>query len=348
VPWAPPAWTSTGQAGAAQRTADLGPVVQEIVSRPGWAPGNALVLIVSGSGKRTAESFNGDPSGAPLLHVEYSAEPNDAPTVEITSPANGASFDTGQAVLFEGSADDTEDGNLSASLSWTSSLDGPLGSGGSFTRSDLTGGTHLITASVLDSGGRSGSAQVTILVAGPSGGNVLDLQVAADADDAEEEVASGVVDVGSSDLELIFDHVDQIAGMRFDGVAIPQGAPIVAAWLQFQVDETDSSPTSVTIRGQAADDAPAFQSGNGNLSQRSTTSAATAWAPPPWQTVGEAGPDQRSPDLGAVIQEIVNRPGWTPGNALVLLVRGTGTRTAESYDGDASGAPVLHLEFGAP
>ena len=44
------------------------------MNRPGWASGNALALIVTGSGtgKRTARSFNGNPAGAALLHVEYS------------------------------------------------------------------------------------------------------------------------------------------------------------------------------------------------------------------------------------------------------------------------------------
>jgi hypothetical protein len=34
-------------------------------------PGNAIVFLVSGSGERTAESFEGRASGAALLHVEY-------------------------------------------------------------------------------------------------------------------------------------------------------------------------------------------------------------------------------------------------------------------------------------
>jgi hypothetical protein len=46
-------------------------VIQEIVNRSGWASGNSLVLIVTGTGKRTAESYNGDQAGAALLHVEY-------------------------------------------------------------------------------------------------------------------------------------------------------------------------------------------------------------------------------------------------------------------------------------
>ena len=52
-----------------------------------------------------------------------------------------------------------------------------------------------------------------------------------------------------------------------------------------------------------------------------------------------------TPDLGAVVQEIVSRPGWAAGNAVVLIVSGTGHRTARAYDGKPAGAPVLHLEY---
>ncbi len=67
------------------------------------------------------------------------------------------------------------------------------------------------------------------------------------------------------------------------------------------------------------------------------------WTPPDWTSVGSRGPDQRTPDLSAVVQEIVDRPGWSSGNALVLVVDGSGGRTAEAYNGSAP--PVLHLEY---
>ena len=72
VTWTPEAWTTIGERGPKQRTADLSPVLQEIVDRPGWN-GTSLVLIVTGNGvgKRTAESFNAGASLAPTLHVEY-------------------------------------------------------------------------------------------------------------------------------------------------------------------------------------------------------------------------------------------------------------------------------------
>ena len=44
-----------------------------------------------------------------------------------------------------------------------------------------------------------------------------------------------------------------------------------------------------------------------------------------------------------MLQQVVDRSGWASGNALVLLVTGTGERTAESFDGGTAKAPVLHI-----
>ena len=49
----------------------LSALVQVVVGRAGWAPGNALAFQVSGTGVRKARSFEGGAAGAPLLHVEY-------------------------------------------------------------------------------------------------------------------------------------------------------------------------------------------------------------------------------------------------------------------------------------
>ena len=93
---------------------------------------------------------------------------NTAPTVSISSPGTGLTFSTGASITFTGSAVDTQDGSLTASLAWSSSIQGALGSGGTFSRSDLLVGTHVITASVTDSGSLSGSASVTISVVDPA------------------------------------------------------------------------------------------------------------------------------------------------------------------------------------
>lgn len=95
---------------------------------------------------------------------------NTAPTVTITSPANNSTFTEGNTINFSGSASDNESGDLTSSLSWTSSIDGIIGSGGSFSR-NLGVGTHTITASVTDPGGLTGSASISVTVDTAGGGD---------------------------------------------------------------------------------------------------------------------------------------------------------------------------------
>jgi chitinase len=55
---------------------------------------------------------------------------NQPPTAAITSPTDGATITAGDAIALAGSGTDPEDGALTgASLAWTSSLDGALGTG---------------------------------------------------------------------------------------------------------------------------------------------------------------------------------------------------------------------------
>ena len=88
---------------------------------------------------------------------------NNAPQVTISAPNNGDTFDPGVAVVFQGSANDLEDGNRTSSLAWTSNIDGAIGTGGSFSKL-LRDGVHTITASAMDSGGRTGTDTVTVTV----------------------------------------------------------------------------------------------------------------------------------------------------------------------------------------
>lgn len=100
---------------------------------------------------------------------------NTAPGVSITSPADNASFILGASITFAGSASDTEDGLISSSLAWVSSLDGAIGNGETFATSSLTAGTHIITASATDSGGLTGSASITVNVTAEGGGPSITL-----------------------------------------------------------------------------------------------------------------------------------------------------------------------------
>ena len=114
---------------------------------------------VAGNNSWTTSVFSWTVSSTPV---------NATPVVTISAPANGSTVTQGTSVTFTGSSNDSEDGNLSSGLTWTSNLQGAIGSGASFSRSDLVVGTHTITARSTDSGGATGSAAITLTVQDPS------------------------------------------------------------------------------------------------------------------------------------------------------------------------------------
>ena len=88
---------------------------------------------------------------------------NTAPSISITAPGDAASFLTDATINLQASANDAEDGNLSGSVTWTSSLDGALSSS-----TQLSEGNHIITARVTDSGNLSATDSITVAVSAPA------------------------------------------------------------------------------------------------------------------------------------------------------------------------------------
>ena len=100
---------------------------------------------------------------------------NLSPTATILEPTEGTVFTLGETVTFNGSATDPEDGELvGASLQWTSSLDGAIGSGSTFPRSDLQAGTHLVRLIATDSEGAADTAEVSIRINVPPTATITD------------------------------------------------------------------------------------------------------------------------------------------------------------------------------
>ncbi len=111
----------------------------------------------------TVTAVAGSTSSIGLAEIGVRSAPNTAPTVAITSPPDGTVVDQGDAVTLVGTASDVEDGDLTASISWTSDVDGPLGTGASITPV-LSSGAHTVTASATDAGGMPGSDILSLRV----------------------------------------------------------------------------------------------------------------------------------------------------------------------------------------
>jgi hypothetical protein len=72
-----------------------------------------------------------------------------------------------------------------------------------------------------------------------SSSTVVTSRVAASTDDTEEG-ASGRVYRVSTDLALVYDGSAQTVGLRFVKVAVPRGATITSAYVQFKTEERTS------------------------------------------------------------------------------------------------------------
>ncbi len=205
-----------------------------------------------------------------------------------------------------------------------------------------TDGTYVLRLTGDDSALES-SDDVTVTVL-PEGAASVTVPIAASSDDAEQSSVDGSVALANPALKIVNRAgVIQIVGLRFAGLSIPQGATIQSAYIQFQCRVATTAAASLLIEGQAADNSGTFAKITNNISSRARTSANVGWVPAPWGTVGAQGPDQQTPDLTSVMQEIVNRGGWTAGNSMVFIITGTGVRTAEAFDGLF--APVLHVTY---
>ena len=123
VVWVPLNWTNVGDV---HQTSNIAPVINEIVNQPGWAQGNAIVIIIRDDpdnpsiGLRCAEAGPGDDSA--MLHIEWSfnnaREPNpsdgeiDVPRDLVLNwmPGGSTALINGHTVYFSENFDDVKDG----------------------------------------------------------------------------------------------------------------------------------------------------------------------------------------------------------------------------------------------
>ncbi len=173
---------------------------------------------------------------------------------------------------------------------------------------------------------------------------LFSLPIANGLDDGDETL-SGTVRRTNGDLNLGSGSGGSATtvALRFTNVQIPNGATIANAQVQFTADETGSGATDLAIRAERADNSAVIGSTAFNISSRPRTTASIAWPVPAWPTVGASGADQLTPNFAPVIQEVVSRPGWASGNALTVIITGTGRRAAESFEGGAP--PVLRVAY---
>ncbi|WP_137166392.1 PilC/PilY family type IV pilus protein [Salinimonas lutimaris] len=165
-------------------------------------------------------------------------------------------------------------------------------------------------------------------------------QVSSQANNREERhdgnnSTGGVLNFNNNNNKLI--------GLRFENVNIPKDAVIESAYLRLAASSNNNYSASMRIRGIAKNNIGELDDlGQYGLNSINKTSSSKQWNVPSfYQNYWHS-----SPDVSAVIQEIVNRGGWEAGNSLGLVFDNfNGNRAAYTYNGYASGAPQLIISF---
>lgn len=137
-------------------------------------------------------------------------------------------------------------------------------------------------------------------------------------------------------------------GFRFPNVTIPKGMVIYSAKFSGWITGTDYDDPCLTIYGNAEDNALDF---NDLQKIISTDDRPRTTANVPWVADGVGTQWQDKTGLEAIVQEIVDRDGWSSGNAIVLLfIAGSSIKHLEfnSYDAGSQYAAKLEVTWGPP
>ena len=147
------------------------------------------------------------------------------------------------------------------------------------------------------------------------------------------------------------------SGFRFANVPVLRGATIISAHIKFTTDGPYDAPLTLRLSGEDTGNAQPF-SATSRPDNRPKTSASVTWSIPAsdhW----ELGETRNSPDLSAIVQEIVNRPDWNAYNALAIIVENAAPAASRHrrvigyerpvwYPGREYGARLVLVYSGAP
>jgi hypothetical protein len=303
--------------GAYKNSPSLTSVLQEVVDNGGWTgAGDVAFFLIqnSASGWLRVASWDHATDPPPQLYVEWS----DAP-----SPISGAGDVTLGAVT----------GSAAAVLPGHGVAASTLGAVTTSGAAALT--THGAGAVTL--GAVTGTAAGVLPIKGAAGAAVgsFSLDIAAGGDDGHED-ADGTVLLTAS--VVIVNSFTPHAGLLFRNVNIPAGATVTAAYINI-VPNTYDDPNLV-IWGEY--DPASFAATSNNLSGRTRTTANVAWSA---ANIGLAA-YHASPDISAVIQEIVDTVGWGSGDNLALhLIDNGGGLYFAADESVTYGPPQLVVEW---
>lgn len=272
------------------------------------------------------------------------------PSVNITSHEHNQFIENGTNVTLETQANDPNGSIVSVEFIVDSTTLETVTNSPYNVTTSFANGIHTIKVIATDNDGNTVTQEITLIV-----GEFSDNLTIPASYDGEERIGNGKVDIGSSDLEFVYDSFvggDQISAVQFSNLNIPKGATITSAYIQFTAKSPHSSAATLLVSVEAAANPLILAETVNNFSER-TYSAPITWTVDPW-TSGDSGTAQQTPDLSALIQNNINNSNWNTGQSIVVKLEapddmlGTTSTMRRAHAMDASNSsygPVLHLSY---
>jgi photosystem II stability/assembly factor-like uncharacterized protein len=134
------------------------------------------------------------------------------------------------------------------------------------------------------------------------------------------------------------------AGFLFRDVRIPRGAAISGASLQLEWHYQDGTPVEAVLVGDLQGNAGDFRANGWQPQLRRRTAARV-----PWTVTSTLAGSVLSPDISALIEEIIDQPEWQPGNDIAILLDPTANSRRyiswRAYDLSPGQAARLSLSY---
>ena len=154
----------------------------------------------------------------------------------------------------------------------------------------------------------------------------------ASADDGQEAYSSGYVNVDFNYIELVASFDRWGAAIRFPNLTIPQGATIDGARIKVWSFSGSWEHVYDTLACHDVDSATSLEAGGGtyDISERwvEATTAKCLWH----KFIYETFTYDSTCDLSSSIQEVVDRPGWKSGNAIMILLKNKGVPDSSAFE----------------
>ncbi len=157
-----------------------------------------------------------------------------------------------------------------------------------------------------------------------------------------------------------------MAGFAFRDLGIPAGSIVTEAYIQFtsiirtgnaaHIPSDNSTEIKLLIAAEANPN-PAeipHQTNTAPLSSRPTVAATQTWVVPDWVNKGEKTDLQKTPDLSALLNDLIAAGGWDETSDVMFIIENddadatVGWRQVATFDEGIAAAPVLHFTYTTP